>query len=147
MAAGRHNPSRRALLGAALAVPLLESVTATSGLAPDCPTAPPRAGADWKLALARYRAAEAEVRTFERETSGAPWAEQHLIEEKHGALTDELYHTLRLLLRTPAPDMAALSVKLDLAVEHEVGTLAGGEACLAALQRDARNLAAREQGG
>jgi hypothetical protein len=110
-------------------------------LAPDSPASPARAGPDWKRALTRYRAAEAEVRAFERETSGAPWAEQHSIEERHGALTDRLYDELRLLLRTPAPDVAALSVKLDLVVEHEVGTLSGGEDCLAALRRDAQALA------
>lgn len=48
---------------------------------------------------------------------------------------------LRALVRAPAPDLAAFSAKLDLAVDHEVATLTGGEACMAALKRDARRLA------
>jgi hypothetical protein len=35
-----------------------------------------------------------------------------------------------------------LVVKLDLAIDQDVATLTGGEACMAALKRDARRLAA-----
>jgi hypothetical protein len=37
---------------------------------------------------------------------------------------------LKRLLRAPAPDLPALAPKIDLAVDEEVATLAGGERCL-----------------
>jgi hypothetical protein len=40
-----------------------------------------------------------------------------------------------------APDLPALARKIALVVDREVGTLAGGEACLETLKRDARRLA------
>lgn len=61
-------------------------------------------------------------------------------EDAFGDRLDAFYAALRRLLRTPAPDFEALSVKIVLAVDHEVGTLAGGEPCLAALKADARRL-------
>jgi hypothetical protein len=51
-----------------------------------------------------------------------------------------MYARLRRLLKAPAPDVAALAAKLDLVVEHEVGTLDGGEACVEAIRRDAHRL-------
>jgi hypothetical protein len=41
---------------------------------------------------------------------------------------------VRLLLRPPAPDLPSLAMKIALAVDHEVGSLA-------ALKADARRLA------
>lgn len=58
-------------------------------------------------------------------------------------LADRFSVAMRRLLRTPAPDVAALATKLELAIDEEVFTLSGGEACLAALKRDARRLAGR----
>ena len=55
---------------------------------------------------------------------------------------DRFSAPLRSLLRTPVPDLPALVVKLDLAIDQDVATLTGGEACMAALKRDARRLAA-----
>lgn len=55
---------------------------------------------------------------------------------RHGA-------ALCRLLRTPAPDVAALADKLALTVEHLVWEFTSGAACLAALKRDARRLAER----
>jgi len=46
------------------------------------------------------------------------------------------------ICRRPACRRGALAVKVVLAVDHEVATLAGGEACMAALKRDAVRLAA-----
>jgi hypothetical protein len=48
---------------------------------------------------------------------------------------------MRRLFRVPAPDVAALAVKIEIVVAHEVATLNEGEACMAALRRDARRLA------
>jgi hypothetical protein len=50
---------------------------------------------------------------------------------------------LKRLLRTPAPDLPALALKIELAVDEEVATLAGGERCLAVLKADGWRLAER----
>jgi hypothetical protein len=63
------------------------------------------------------------------------------VEEGYGARLGSTYTALRRLMRVRAPDVAALAVKIELAVDHEVGTLTGREACLATLKRDARRLA------
>ena len=96
----------------------------------------------WRDAVGAYRAAAAELRAYERRTAGAPREEQAAIEAAHGALSDALYDSLRRLLKAAAPDLPSLAFKLDLVVEHEVGTLTGGELCLAALRRDAQRLSA-----
>jgi hypothetical protein len=105
---------------------------------------PANAGEDlaWRRALAAFQAAEGALRACERRTSGAPWAEQDAVEEEYGACLDALHRALRRLLRVPVPDLAALAAKIELIVEHEVATLTGGEACMAALRRDARRLGA-----
>ena len=45
------------------------------------------------------------------------------------------------LLLTPAPDTAALALKLDLLVAEQAWEMPDGESCLAALQRDAHQFA------
>jgi hypothetical protein len=105
------------------------------------PVGHPRTREEWEAAAAAFRAAEAEVRAFERFSSGRPYEEQGALEDKYGDLGDAMYDALRRLLRVPAPDLAALAAKIELIVDHEVGTLTGGEACMAALKRDARRLA------
>jgi hypothetical protein len=47
---------------------------------------------------------------------------------------------LRRLFRIPAPDLAALSLKLDLAVADQAWELTGCETCLEAAAADARRL-------
>ena len=151
MAVADLNLSRRAVLGAALAAPVLSGVEGP--LSPSFPrkresspvSVPDHHAsvqANWREALAAYRAAAAELQAYERRTAGAPWEAQAAIEAAHGDLSDALYEALRRLLKAAAPNLAALALKLDLVVEHEVGTLTGGEQCLAALRRDARRLSA-----
>ena len=94
----------------------------------------------WARALAEFETAEAAVRECERRTAGAPWAAQAAVEEEYGERLDALYAALRRLLRVPASDIGALAVKIELAIDHEVATLTGGEACLAAIRRDALRL-------
>jgi hypothetical protein len=84
----------------------------------------------WDAALTRFRGAEAAVR-----------AGRSASEARFDRLSDTYYTAMRRLLRTPAPGIAALARKLELAVDEEIFTLTGGEACLAALTRDARRLA------
>jgi hypothetical protein len=85
------------------------------------------------------------MRTFEGATAGAPWEEQAAIEEGFGDRLDAMYDALRRLMRLRAPDLAALTTKIVLAVDHEVATRAGGEGCMATLKRDAVRLSAFEE--
>jgi hypothetical protein len=63
------------------------------------------------------------------------------LEEGFGRLDSLRFAALRRLLRLPAPDLAALSLKLDLAVADQAWELTGAEDCLAGLAADARRLA------
>ncbi len=139
MAGVRPDRERRALLGAAVGLPLLREAGGGAGGGQFRETVP-LCGA-WARALAAYRAAEAEVRGFEAATAGQSADEEERLEGVHAGLGDAMYDALRALLGAPAPDVGALAVKLDLAVAHEVGTLEGGAACLAAMRADAWRLA------
>jgi hypothetical protein len=148
MSVAEHNPSRRALLGAAAMLPLMGGSDGADAAprplhhSPAANGPPPRSGEDlWRRLLAEFRGASAAVAECERRTAGAPWAAQAAIEEEYGGRLDALYAALRRLLRAPAPDLAALAMKIELVIDHEVATLNGGEACLAALRRDARRFA------
>lgn len=136
MSEREHNPSRRAVLGAAVMLPFDQGLRHAQPLLRMSGDQAP-----WDRALAAYRAAEADLRECERRTAGAPWAEQEAVEEEFGDRLDALYAALRRLLRASAPDVGALALKIDLGIEHEVATLNGGEACLAAIRRDAWRLA------
>ncbi len=143
MAAGQHNPSRRALLGAAVALPLVSGMADSPAPRPLHHAAhgpPPRSGEDlaWARALEAYEAAEAEVQ------DAVGWPAEY--EEEYGERLDARCEALRRLWRTPAPDLGALALKIDLAIEHELGMLAGGATCLAAIQGDAQRLAAAYPG-
>jgi hypothetical protein len=166
MAGAQLNPSRRALLGAALGFPFLpldgggqegvalgpgagsEARRFTSAATPSLPS-PIEGEGNWGRALAAYRAAQAAVRAEERVTAGASAEEEAAREEVYGARLDAMYDApstllrtgLRRLLRVAAPDVGALAVKIDLMIDHEAATLTGGDACLAAIRRDARRLA------
>jgi hypothetical protein len=152
MSVAEHNPSRRALLGAAVALPFVGGIPAKAGIhladargswIPDQVRDDGKRGREdgkWERAWRAFAAAEAALRACERRTAGAPWAQQDAVEEEYGACLDALYAALRRLLRIPAPDLAALAAKIELVIDHEVATLTGGEACLAALRRDARRL-------
>jgi hypothetical protein len=69
--------------------------------------------------------------------AGLPFAEAQALQGAYDARSDAFYHALRRLLKAPAPDAAALGVKIVLAIDHDVGTLAGGAACLKVVRRDA----------
>jgi hypothetical protein len=138
MAAAEHNVSRRAVLGAAA------GLSFETGLRQAQPLLRMSGKAEaWDRAFAAFRGAEAEMRRYEALTAGAPWEEQAAIEEAYGDRLDAMYAALRRLMRLRAPDVTALAMKIVLAVDHEVATLTGGEACMAALKRDALRLAAR----
>jgi hypothetical protein len=134
MAAAEHKLWRRAVLGAAVALPV-------AGASPALARTRSGGSPAWERALGAYRGAEAEMRAYERVTAGAPWEEQHAIEEGYGDRLDAMYAALRKLMRLRAPELPALATKIVLAVDHEVATLTGGESCMATLKRDALRLA------
>jgi len=139
MADAHPKLSRRALLGAVCAAPVLSR---HSGLDPE-PTlfageekrrwTPDRARGDgaWHRALACFRRAEAALAALE----GTP------DEEAFGDAAVALNRALERLLLAPAPDAASLAAKLGLARRHLAWELSAGEAAMAALERDARSLA------
>jgi len=154
---------RRALLGLAVGLPLVgcsggagaslrgKVEGAVFAAAPPPPfgrsPSPSELGEElWARALAAFREAEAAVEECEARSRGLPFAEAEVFEEEHGRLSDLMYEALRGLLGTAAPDGVALAVKMDLVVAHEVGSLAGGEACLEAVRGDAWRLAGRLAG-
>ena len=159
MTAARHNPTRRALLGAAVFAPVLAA----------------GAGAGrrrWDRALAALREAEAAVAAYRacdylpaheihaairgrwpipydfaadpeaRAAVSASLAEFQPFEDRLNALDSARDAALKRLLRTPAPNLPALAQKIELVVDEEVATLAGGEQYLAALKADGWRLAA-----
>lgn len=140
MVAQRHNPSRRALLGAALAIPFVgrEAPPPASGRSPS----PAKAKEDraWRAAAAAAQRAEAAFREIERRSAGASHAEQLALEEPFGERLDGLYAAIRRVMAVPAPDVAALALKISLVVDHEVFELHGGAARMEALKRDALRL-------
>jgi hypothetical protein len=161
MADGQHKLSRRALLGAPL-VPLIlsgaeRSRSAWSKDAPALsPVIPAQAGTParpapspspwdpglrrddeslavlkWDRALARFAAAEAAI-------AAAAGAADHVydpIGARHHA-------ALRRLLRTPAPSLAALARKLELALDERTVEFDGDSGAMKTLKQDAHRLAA-----
>ena len=102
----------------------------------------------WNRTLAAYRRAEARVAAFKADEAKLPPARRAYpacsdVEERFGALDSRRFAALRRLLRLAAPDVAALALKLDLAVADMAWELTGCETCLETLAADARRLASR----
>ena len=151
MAAGRHNLSRRALLGAGVGaclgdglrgggVSAASSFASATGVASSLPD-PVR----WARTLAAYRRSEARMAAFQAEVALLP-AERRAfpacrpLEQRFGDLDDRRFAALLRLFQLPAPDLAALSLKLDLALADQAWELTGAEDCLAVIAADARRL-------
>jgi hypothetical protein len=103
--------------------------------------------ARWTRTLAAYRRAEARVAAFKAEEALLPperreWPAVKPLEERFGDLDSLRLAALRRLFRVPAPDLGALSLKLDLALADQAWELEGCESCLATMAEDARRLAA-----
>ena len=122
MAAREHRVSRRVLLGAAWTFPL---VLAAPRRRPGPSTE------KWDRNLAAFRRAQAVIDAAVHEPD----------QRRYDALLDTFGNALRRLLRTPAPDLPALALKIELAIDQAAWESTGGEACMAALKRDARRLA------
>jgi hypothetical protein len=93
--------------------------------------APSSAVLKWDRALARFAAAEAAIAA----AAGAPDHVYDPIGARH-------HIALARLLRTPAPDLAALARKLDLALEERTVEFIGDEVAMRMLKQDAYRLAA-----
>lgn len=163
MASGEHSCTRRDLLGAALAVPLMTSLPLRGrgwggvavGLGDDpeaprgSPSPPPphpsplKGEGAWRLAAVAVTEAEQAMDSAYAAQAGArSRAEEFALEEIYSDRLADLYDAVRALLRTPAPNVAALAVKVCLVVDHEVATLEGTEPCMAVVKADAMRLGA-----
>jgi hypothetical protein len=165
MADGQHKLSRRALLGAVCAAPLLrhpgldshQSTTLMGFLDPgstfssqapegrrwipdqvrDDGKAESSAITLWGRALARFEKAQAELDA----TAHTP------DEDLYDRLGTRHTRALRRLIRTPAPDLPALAAKLDLALDERSGEFFGDEDDMKAIKSDARRLARPPKSG
>jgi hypothetical protein len=84
----------------------------------------------WDRALARFRQADAVLASARSEPD----------EDAYDRLLDAHSEALTALLRSPAPDPAALAAKLDVIVPQMAWELAGSEDCLEILRQDAHRL-------
>jgi hypothetical protein len=153
MAAREHKVSRRVLLGAACAIPLIRH----PGPDPGSTFSPPQAQGRWipgqarndeagsaktnepaSLAVTEYDRAFAAFLVAEAAVNAAAGEPD---EDRYDALMGRLNSTLRRLLRVPTPHLPALAAKLAAANRHLAWELTGAETCMAALARDARRLA------
>ena len=150
MAVAQLNLSRRALLGAAFAAPVLGAVegpvlsalpaalASYDGEGPAPPAAhPSRTVTLWNRARARFEAADAALSAL----AGTPDEDLY---DRAGTRHD---CALVRLLRTPAPHAAALADKIDLLIAHQAWEFRAADACLAALSADARRLSLARQSG
>ncbi len=143
MASGRHNVSRRAVLGAG--VDACVAAPAAAAVAGDAAASAATVQRRWTRTLAAYRRAEARVAAFKAAEALLPpeqreWPAVKPLEDRFGDLDSLRLAALRRLFRIPAPDLAALSLKLDLALADQAWELEGCEGCLAAMAEDARRL-------
>src|SRR4051812_49531808 len=146
MADAQLNLTRRALLGAAC-VPVLvgpDTGEARGPLHQPSPSAaagpPPRSGEEWERALGAFRTARAAVLEIEAATAGASLAEEEDWLPRHDAACDRMEEALLRAIALPAPDLAALAVKLELLFAHGIEPNAVDDAWLAAIREDALRL-------
>jgi len=141
--------SRRALLGGAVAAPLLPR---HPGLDPGSGSQPSGQGArwtpdqvrgdgEWSEAFAAFRAAEAEVRAVERATAGSSAREEEVWLPVYEARLDAFGGAVRGVMLAAAPDFAAFASKLELFFEPGLEPHSVEEEVLAAIRGDARRLA------
>ncbi|HEX8584283.1 MAG TPA: hypothetical protein VF680_07730 [Allosphingosinicella sp.] len=136
MAAGRHNLTRRALLGVGAVLPAFAAGRGRRLGALPCA---------WSRALHHFRRSEARLAAFSAAALSLP-AERRAypacraLEDRFDTLESARLHALTRLLAAPAPGLAALSLKIDLMVDDQAWELTAAQAILAALKADARRL-------
>lgn len=159
MASREHSCTRRALLGAAVAVPLLpldgigrpgagaDPVLDASNLTPTLPF-PVEVKGSWAELLRQFRSIDFVKARFEEASSAKAYgpgrrgfAEQEALDDRLGAMVGAADEAMLALLEAPAPDLEAVAVKVSLIAEHLVWEMDGGEDCLVWLEADVRRLA------
>ncbi|MFL6846127.1 MAG: hypothetical protein ACJ8ER_14740 [Allosphingosinicella sp.] len=147
MAAAQHNPSRRALLGAAVGfsfdTPVRQAhrLLRMSGGPAEVPVHPSGSGEEWEAALVAFEAAEGAVRQIEAATAGYGFEDEAALLPAHEAACEAMEAALGRLLLVPAPHLVALLVKLELFFRHELEPHSVDAEVLAAIKGDARRLA------
>jgi hypothetical protein len=146
MAAGRHNLTRRALLGAVVGASALPGAVAGAPVLLGAGVRAADARRRWERALAAFRSAEARLAARRAYEAGLPaplraFPFSEALDEVFNDLECARLAALRHLLQVPAPDLRALSLKIDLTVDEEVATLNDAEICVAVLKADGRRLA------
>jgi hypothetical protein len=151
MADGQHNPTRRALLGAALGVPLSCHPELGSGSSPP----PAKRAASWTLkrvqgdggwseALAALHQAQAAVQAIEAATAGRSAEEEEVWLPRHDAACTAMEAALARAIVAPAPDLAAFALKLELLFAHAIEPGAVEREVAEAVLADSRRLLLRE---
>jgi hypothetical protein len=144
MAAAQHNLTRRALLGAVCAAPVLSRhpgldpgstfFSAGEGKGRWTPDQvrgdEERTVTNWDRALSRYQKADPAL-------AAVAHSDDEDLYDRLGARHDT---ALRRLPRTPIPDLPALALKLDLALDDRAVEFVGDAAAMKALKQDARRL-------
>jgi hypothetical protein len=143
------DPSRRAVLGAAVGLPLLprhceersdEAIQCGGGGGAGLLRSARNDG-EWAHALAVFRAAEAEVRGFERATAGASVEAEEVWLPVYEARLEAHSRAVRGVMLAAAPDLAAFAAKLELFFDHELEPDSVHGEVLAAIRSDAGRLA------
>ena len=103
------------------------------------------AEARWSRALAAYRRVEARLAVFRAQVDTLPPERRAFpacapLEDRFGDLECGRLAALRRLLRAPAPNLPALPLKIELAVDNQAWELTGGDLCFAAVKADAQRL-------
>jgi hypothetical protein len=93
------------------------------------------------VALATFRAAEAELRAVERATAGGSAEDEEVWLPVYEARLEAHSRAVRGVLLAPAPDFAAFASKLDLFFQHELEPNSVDEEVLTAIGADSGRLA------
>ncbi|HEV2746615.1 MAG TPA: hypothetical protein VGW34_04880 [Allosphingosinicella sp.] len=148
-------PSRRALLGAAVGLPLLprhceergdEAIQCGGGVSAGLLRSARNDG-EWGRALAAFVAAEAAVREMEAATAGYALEEEEALLPAHDAACEAMEMALQRMLFVPAPDLRALGIKFEAAFDQELASsVRNGELRYPAIMQDIIRLPGAERG-
>jgi hypothetical protein len=153
MADGQHNPSRRALLGATVGLPLIGAVGAEEAPPPSFAIgcggspSPANAGEEWEKALAAFEAAQAAVWEIEAATAGGSAEEEEALLPAHEAACEAMEAALQRMLFVPAPHLLALGIKFEAAFADELtSAVLNGELRFPAIMQDIIRLHGAQRG-
>ena len=168
MASREHSFTRRAVLGAAVAVGVsLPSVgRGRGGLAADpaagleaqpafdlAPAAPfpIEDEGSWAELFRHFQRLDFAKKRFEEASSAKaygpgrrPFEEQEALDARFGEVVEAAEGAMLEMLEAPAPDLEALALKISLIGDHLVWEMEGGEECMVWLEADARRFASAQ---